>query len=103
MSGAGALRGAVPLRGSGLRRRAAQPSPDGTRILFASSGIYTVGADGRDRRKLAGDANAPFAWSPDGQSVAYAACGSKFCSYISVVPASGGPARRLTTKPRFII
>jgi Tol biopolymer transport system component len=49
-------------------------SPDGTRIVFATSSqpssIYTVRLDGSGRRLLARDGETPD-WSPDGSAIAY--------------------------------
>jgi Tol biopolymer transport system component len=72
-------------------------SPDGRLIAFASrrdghSHIYVLRADGTGVRRItdtAKDDDHP-TWSPDGRRIAFAREGALF-----VVPAAGGPARRL--------
>jgi Tol biopolymer transport system component len=69
-------------------------SPDGRSLAFSGEwgsqrGVWTVGNDARHLRFLARNGFAP-AWSPRGDTIAYGS-GSIF-----VVPAHGGPARRLT-------
>lgn len=79
---------AVYADGSGLRRLTRHAnnefgfawSPDGAEILYGkenSKGIYVIGADGRNDRRLTSDAPARIAWgaltwAPDGRSIAYA-------------------------------
>jgi Tol biopolymer transport system component len=71
-------------------------SPDGSEIAFerrsgGSSDIYVVNADGSGLRALTADAasNHHPTWSPDGSQIAYAS------DTIYVIPAEGGPSRRL--------
>ena len=80
-------------------------SPDGLRLAFARGGvgegggsIYVMGADGRDVRRLTEGKRRPKlgvdghpTWSPDGAEIAFDRPGGG----IYVVPAAGGPARRL--------
>ena len=73
------------------------------RIAFDAGGrLYTVAADGSDRRLVADDASEP-AWSPDGGTLAWARFqddeeweGSRL--WLSAP--DGGAARRLTSPPR---
>jgi Tol biopolymer transport system component len=79
-------------------------SPDGRRIAYWSpTHLYVVGADGRGRRLLFrapprhGAASAP-EWSPDGSRIAgvhFGLAASKFRSFVTVVNASSGRARRV--------
>lgn len=82
-------------------------SPDGKRIAISgfrregeASGIYTVGLDGSDLKRLtpAGrEAQYP-AWSPDGRRIAYTLVdGGGFDLY--VMNADGSGQRRLTSTP----
>jgi TolB protein len=73
--------------GSGLRRLTKHAyneygfawSPDGRRILYGREnrlGIYLIGADGRNNRRVTADAPAEIAWgaltwAADGRSIAY--------------------------------
>jgi hypothetical protein len=70
-------------------------SADGSKIAYASAstkaaGIYSVGSDGKQNRRLyAGSASSP-SWSPDGTKIAFAAKG------IQVMGADGSDVRTLT-------
>jgi TolB protein len=73
-------------------------SPDASAIAFASkrdgvTHIYVMRADGTDTRRLTSGAeeDARATWSPDGRQIAFARQGEVY-----VVPAAGGPARRVT-------
>jgi len=81
-----------------------QPSPDGTRIAFASNRtgsfeIFVCNSDGSGLRQvthLKADSGSP-TWSPDGRQI----CFDSFTqdAEIYVVNAEGGAPRRLTTHP----
>jgi TolB protein len=53
------------------------PSPDGSLIAFIAfdggSELWTMRADGSERRRLAAASNAPLSWSPDGRWIVYGA------------------------------
>jgi Tol biopolymer transport system component len=90
-------------------------SPDGERLVFSSSRgssheqLWTVGRGGDNPVQLtdAERAMAEPAWSPDGRSIAFsspsgspeAADPAKWNEDIFVMPADGGPGRRVTTLP----
>jgi Tol biopolymer transport system component len=85
-------------------------SPDGARLAFItqrtgeSMALATVAVNGADRRLLLqGDATYPFlrdpAWSPDGRQIAIVRSTGGVAGEIWLVPASGGPARRLSSDP----
>jgi Tol biopolymer transport system component len=83
----------------------AQFSPDGWRIVFASSrggegaNIWMANADGtglfQHTRGLEERQGSP-SWSPDGRWIAFDALGKDGRWYINVVESGGGLARRLT-------
>jgi Tol biopolymer transport system component len=83
-------------------------SPDGSEIVFSrtrggqSSGLWVVGADGTDLRRLvdnAGNEGSP-EWSPDGLRIAYAS-DSGSGSDLYLVDADGTNVQRLTSGKAF--
>ncbi len=80
-------------------------SPDGAKIAFVSTreggGVYVIPAIGGEARLLSKNGERP-QFSPDGSQVAYQSTpqGSFDESRIYVVPAEGGPSRRL--EPDFV-
>ena len=77
-------------------------SPDGSRLVYASNGIWTISNDGSDAHQLtshAGDTDP--AWSPDGTMIAFARSGpfDKSKYEIFVMSADGTNVRQLTTGP----
>ena len=83
-------------------------SPDGERIVFSASrgssaqDLWTVNRDGSDKALLADGATelTEPAWSPDGRTIAYVSVGSeKTEEDIFVMPADGGPDRRVAALP----
>lgn len=91
--------------GSGQREladSASEPSfaPDGRHLVYYAwpDGLYTMAADGSDRRKIVGDVEAAFPdWSPDGNKIAFHSLrgGSSHFS-IYVVNADGSDERMIT-------
>jgi TolB protein len=80
-------------------------SPDGRQIAFERdfenrAGVYVMRVDGSHLRQLSHDrfAGDP-AFSPDGRSVVFSRNPSEHENGLSIVPAAGGPARKLTTNP----
>lgn len=79
-------------------------SPDGKKILFAAGhfpviNIYTMNADGSDRRNIApneGFDHDP-AWSPDGRQIALVTGARGVGVRVYVMQADGGGRRRLTS------
>ena len=83
-------------------------SPDGGSVLFTlgrerhGAGIWTARLDGSGRRQLAhGLGSGEASWSPDGTQVAVAGVvantpGGDRRQHLYVVPAAGGPLRRLS-------
>jgi TolB protein len=86
--------------------RAAQWSPDGSRIAFScatdfGSWISTMGADGTDLVVVTAPAtaNSGPVWSPSGAQIAFAsstAVGSNPVTQVYVINAAGGPASQIT-------
>ncbi len=85
----------------------AEWSPDGKQLTMfggkrSNPQIYITDATGRDPRQLThdGGTNVDPAWSPDGATITYAGCPSRFClpsdQEIYVIPAQGGQRERLT-------
>ena len=110
--------------GSGARRLELMPagassavfSPDGRRIAFvapgsdpsgpATGGIWTIGTDGSDLRRITDDGRQPD-WSPDGRRIAFAAVSRSDepdarDSDVFVVDADGGPPHQLTRSARAV-
>jgi hypothetical protein len=92
--------GAVLLR---LPARAAAWSPDGTQLaLETADGIDVAGADGANRRTVAGDGARGPVWSPDGSQLAfmriacYPTSGNCPQESIYIVDLAGGGEQRLT-------
>jgi TolB protein len=94
-------------------------SPDGSRILFARStfqtefdgkaAIHVVDRDGTGEKlvlenQLFASYAGSLSWSPDGRTIAFETSPTIGCVEVALVPAEGGPVRRLTscTKPREI-
>ena len=69
-------------------------SPNGSKIAFGSSGIWTMNADGTGRIKLTNSSGVP-AWSPDGTKIAFASNG------VFVMNADGSNVTQLTTHGYF--
>lgn len=63
-------------------------SPDGQKILYESSGIWTIGADGTGQAYL-GEGDYPV-WSPDGSRIAFATDNG-----LAIMDADGGERRPL--------
>jgi Tol biopolymer transport system component len=83
-------------------------SPDGTRIVYASSrsggmaDIWVADADGSTPRQLTHDPSrldAAPRWSPDGRAIAFASRGAAGESQIWTIEADGGNRRQITTGP----
>ena len=90
------------LTSGGTEDRSPAWSPDGERIVFLSDrehpkrfDLYTMRADGSDVQRLTSDRTiwSP-QYSPDGRMLAIQAGGD-----IELVPAAGGPGKRLTYAP----
>jgi Tol biopolymer transport system component len=83
-------------------------SPDGTRIVYASTrsgdsgDIWVAAADGSGPQRLTGDlagAHAAPQWSPDGHVIAFASRGADGQTQIWTVDADGGNRRQITRGP----
>lgn len=82
-------------------------SPDGARICFTSdrgghAGLWLMGPDGSDQRRLTGEAGAEDyepSWAPDGASVVFSR-GDHQADDLWIVDAASGQARRLTDEQR---
>lgn len=72
-------------------------SPDGSEIAFevdkplTAQGIWIVGSDGRQARRLTTGSDSHPTWSPDGSEIAFARSGAVYS-----VPAAGGAPTQLT-------
>jgi TolB protein len=99
----------------GLYETAPAWSPDGSRIAFVrqtrtsefdgSVRVLVINRDGSGERLLLANqlfASSPYslAWSPDGRTIAFETSSKIGCTSISVVEASGGSPRALTTCTR---
>jgi len=76
-------------------------SPDGKRIAFARTGvgIVTMDVNGKSVHRLTTNSRDSFpAWSPDGKQIAFVRPTSAAWS-LFVMPATGGPQRRLAKAP----
>jgi tricorn protease len=75
-------------------------SPDGRSLLFLRDRKEIRVLDimtGQDRPLVSGYIRSPsYAWSPDGQWVAYAAVGDKGFRNVYVIPAAGGQSRQIS-------
>lgn len=78
-------------------------SPDGTQVVYAWRpeeerylGIYVQSLSGEGPRRLVDNSSMSYApaWSPDGRSIAFIHAEGQTAA-IMVIPASGGPARRI--------
>ena len=81
-------------------------SPGGKEIVFAVTrpasleGIWTIGSNGRGRRRLTSGADSSPSWSPDGSEIAFDRYDDYTQTYnIFVVPAGGGAPTSLSTGP----
>ena len=98
----------LTLRGLRERRLVAADSfdwsPDSRRIVYSAGGIYVVGRDGRERRRLTTESDGKVAWSPDGSRIAFVRAtgnvrtlfvmnldGSQLRQLATDVPYAGGP------------
>ncbi len=78
-------------------------SPDGKTIAYARAGreVRLVDVEGKQDRLLATAklghppiwSDHPFAWSPDGEYLAFIAAGDRLNRNVYLVPSAGGPAR----------
>ena len=83
-------------------------SPDGSQVVFESDrdggGIYVVSALGGNPRRVSGAGVCP-RFSPDGSSISFTRpetdAANQFYRRIHVVPAAGGPARRVDVNLAF--
>jgi Tol biopolymer transport system component len=87
-----------------LFETAPTPSPDGSFIVYNSSGgmiqsLWRVKPDGTERVKLTdGPRDGAFAISPDSKSIAYGSFDAGANEWVLyVMPASGGPRRRISS------
>jgi TolB protein len=85
-------------------------SPDGKEIVFdidrdpvtqsPQQGIWVVGVDGRDRRRLTSGADGDPSWSPDGTEIAFDRYDDATQTFnVFVVPAGGGTPIDISTDP----
>lgn len=70
-------------------------SPDGQRILYESSGLWTISADGTDEVYLGEGSGA--SWSPDGTEIAFDSGNG-----LEVMKADGSGRRRLANASEFV-
>jgi dipeptidyl aminopeptidase/acylaminoacyl peptidase len=101
----------VNIDGSELRRlgpgEEGSFSPDGTQVAYTpprfgrDHGIYVIGVDGGDRRRLAARGSGPD-WSPDGKTIAYDDEGPCGEAGIYLVGVDGDGAHRLTNDCRIV-
>ena len=74
-------------------------SPDGRRIAFVGGGLYVVGADGRNLRRIRPEGYGGSAtWSPDGRRIVFDCVGQRF--EVCVVRSNGKGLRGLTSAGR---
>ena len=84
--------------------RSAAVSPDGSRVVFESTGrLYIQSMSGGEPRLLTSDDRDHFeffpSWSRDGRRIVFVAWDDETLGHIHSVPASGGRSRRLTRTP----
>jgi imidazolonepropionase-like amidohydrolase/Tol biopolymer transport system component len=84
--------------------RNAAVSPDGSEIVFESTGrLYIQSMSGGEPRLLTGDPRDHFeffpSWSRDGKRIVFVAWDDQALGHIHSVPASGGKSSRLTQTP----
>lgn len=84
--------------------RSAAVSPDGSQVVFESTGrLYIKPMSGGEPRLLTGDARDHFeyfpAWSRDGRRIVFVAWDDRTLGHIHSVPARGGRSTRLTRTP----
>ena len=84
---------------------AADFSPDGKQVVYCWNGyqednydIYTLTIGSNEPRRLTTDADIEFspAWSPDGRSIAFLKGPDGGVATLMVMPAAGGPARKIS-------
>ena len=95
--------GAVPLTSSAGGNRYPKWSPDGSRIVFASTRdgnfeVYVMNADGSGQTRLTTSATPDYdpAFSPDGTLLAWSAADGGGDNQIFTMSSTGGPATQLT-------
>ena len=94
-----------PNTNAGDAQNAVSWSPDGTQIVYASSGdLYVMDADGSNVRQLTTDPDGDYypAWSPDGSTIAYwngsttGEDGGPTDAELYTIPVGGGTSTGLT-------
>jgi Tol biopolymer transport system component len=64
----------VVVRDKGGAAWAVAWSPDSKRLLYTATGLGVVGADGTNKRLIAGNAAETASWSPNGRQIAFSRC-----------------------------